>query len=233
MYKLSSMNNFFKISVIGILLSLTPLELSAQNEALKILPNGNVGIGTTNPSEKLDVNGDVKVAGTISGKGSVPIGTIVMWNGDPSKLPPGWKLCDGSGKYTDFSEKIRWIPNLQGRFIVGYSGSGDYNAIAKKGGSGSVTLSTSQMPSHSHTGTTNKDGAHSHTGNERVRSGGFGGGENVIGTRERPQYGGANTAIYSEGSSHKHAFTTNTTRGGGAHENRPPYYTLAYIIRVE
>lgn len=229
------MNNFFKISVIGILLSLTPLELSAQNEALKILPNGNVGIGTTNPSEKLDVNGDVKVAGTISGKGSVPIGTIVMWNGNLTNLPPGWKLCDGSAHYTDFLGESRWIPNLQGRFIVGYTkAAGNYHTIANKGGSGSVTLSTSQMPSHSHNGTTNKDGAHSHTGNERVRSGGgFGGGESVIGSRERPQYGGANTAIYSEGSSHKHAFTTNTTRGGGAHENRPPYYTLAYIIRVE
>ena len=31
---------------------------------------------------------------------------------------------------------------------------------------------------------------------------------------------------------HNHTFTTNTTGGGQAHENRPPYYALAYIIKT-
>jgi microcystin-dependent protein len=31
---------------------------------------------------------------------------------------------------------------------------------------------------------------------------------------------------------HNHTFTSNATGGGLAHENRPPYYALAYIMRV-
>lgn len=39
---------------------------SAHTEAMEILANGNVGIGTTNPSEKLDVEGNIKASGTMT-----------------------------------------------------------------------------------------------------------------------------------------------------------------------
>jgi microcystin-dependent protein len=32
--------------------------------------------------------------------------------------------------------------------------------------------------------------------------------------------------------SHTHTFTSDATGGGLAHENRPPYYALAYIMKV-
>ena len=35
------------------------------NNILKIINNGNVGIGTINPNKKLDVNGDINLLGNI------------------------------------------------------------------------------------------------------------------------------------------------------------------------
>ena len=40
------------------------------------------------------------------------------------------------------------------------------------------------------------------------------------------------TSGASVGMSHTHGFTSNATGGGLAHENRPPYYALAYIMKV-
>jgi hypothetical protein len=50
--------------------------------------SGNVGIGTTNPLEKLDVNGGVKVGYTTTLRAG-----IIRWNDNDGKL----QVCDGSG----------------------------------------------------------------------------------------------------------------------------------------
>ena len=58
-----------------ILMTLTPMFMFAQNSSLKVIENGNVGINTDNPTEKLDVAGDTKTEGIIvekaGGSGSV------------------------------------------------------------------------------------------------------------------------------------------------------------------
>jgi len=69
--------------------------------------------------------------------------SIKMWHG--TTAPAGWALCDGS-LFGDSSEYF--LPDLRARFIVGYYGaeghgataditgtSGEYNEIADKGGS--------------------------------------------------------------------------------------------------
>jgi hypothetical protein len=64
-------------------------------DALTILPNGNVGIGTNSPSEELEVIGDLKAAGRITDRTGfvTPVGSIVMW---PMEIPPqGWMACNG------------------------------------------------------------------------------------------------------------------------------------------
>ena len=44
-------------------------------EHLRITPSGNVGIGTTSPTSKLHVNGDIYASGSVAAAGNVGIGT--------------------------------------------------------------------------------------------------------------------------------------------------------------
>ena len=193
---------------------------------------GNIGIGVAAPTEKFQVNGKVKATEFI-GNGATPLGGIIMWSGALNAIPAGWALCNGQNG----------TPDLQERFVVG-AGSADNTSVAgtaqyavnAKGGENSVTLSESTIPSHRHSGYTSTDGAHSHTGQENARAdnddndgigyyiGGRGGSFNN---------NGGNGYILSTGSAHKHYFSTNPTGGGQSHENRPPYYALAYIMRTQ
>ena len=98
-------------------------------------------------------------------------------------------------------------PDLRGKFVVGYhDGNGDYD-VGDTGGAETVTLTTAQIPSHKHT--TNIDGGHVIPGN---------GGSSF-------PYGGAGTYAST-------VFSMNNTGGGGAHENRPPFYALCYIMKT-
>ncbi len=95
-------------------------------------------------------------------------------------------------------------PDLRGKFIVGYSAiDTDYNAIGKTGGAKTVTLDLTQIPSHTH--------PNAHVWNES-------------GSGHLASGGTTDEGAISD--------TTGSSGGGAAHENRPPYYTLAYIIKL-
>ena len=98
-------------------------------------------------------------------------------------------------------------PDLRGRFVVGYHDSnGDYD-VNDTGGAETVTLSVAQMPNHKHV--TTFDGHKYFPGD----------GSTSI------SYGGA-------GGYPATTFSMDNTGGGGAHENRPPYYALCYIMKT-
>ncbi|MGV8814734.1 MAG: hypothetical protein ACOH2D_11560 [Gelidibacter sp.] len=137
---------------------------------------------------------------------------VRMYAGAINSIPAGWKLCDG----------IDGRPNLKGRFVVGYDADvADYNAIGKTGGAKEVSLSIPQLPSHSfHTvgGAYVDDGTNTQVNSSNtVKVSGDRQGDyhryNLHGTNAQADKG-----------------KTNTLGSGEAHENRPPYYTLAYII---
>ena len=141
----------------------------------------------------------------------VPTGTIVMWSGAVADIPDGWALCDGTGG----------TPDLRGRFIVGAArdaeDAGDGYAVGETGGANSVTLNVAQMPEHTHTYGA-PDEWSSITGAELA-------GE---------QYGGY-TAQWdvAEGVVKDFVdFHTTPTGSGQPHENRPPYFALAYIMKI-
>lgn len=179
---------------------------------------GNTGLVTFNWSDLKSI--------TSLKQQSTPVGGIIMWSGAINEIPEGWKLCDGSNS----------TPNLSGRFIVGYNASDvDYNAIGKVGGAKEVTLLESQMPAHNHDGTTQLAGGHSHrlkdgAGGDKTNSITLGGG-NLSG-QDYPTSFVNNNSIIEPVSDHNHSLTTNNKGGGTAHENRPQYFTLAYIIFV-
>lgn len=152
----------------------------------------------------------------------VPSGGIIMWSGSIASIPSGWYLCDGTNS----------TPDLRNRFIVG---AGSTYAVDATGGADSVTLTQNQIPGHTHTfsGTTAGGGAHDHS-----LRGGFGTVEDFYGG-SAANYGvgiGSEDINYKTASvgTHTHTFsgTTASTGGGTSHENRPPYYALAYIMKA-
>jgi len=79
---------------------------------------------------------------------------------------------------------------------------------------------TGSSGAHSHNFNTNSDGAHSHT---------LSGTADSAGAHSHTLSGTADSA-----GAHTHTFSTTSgsTGGGAAHENRPPFYALAYIMKT-
>ena len=202
------------------------------NSVMTVKNNGNFGLGYSNPSKKLEVSGEVKVsgdltAGSFTGNGMAPMGSIVMWSGSISSIPTGWALCDGNNG----------TPNLKDRFIVSV---GNTYSVGNTGGANSVSLTFNQIPSHNHTGSTNSDGNHYH---KVVRNQTDNGGSRSIAWysdegnyEEYDLFSHSNTANWGKTNStgnHSHSFTTSNTGGGQSHENRPEFYALAFIMRIQ
>lgn len=224
---------------------------------MSIEANGDIGIGIESPTEKLHVNGTVRATAlnlngtavtataaelnkldgmtastaelntldginTAGNFGLVPSGAILLWSGSVASIPSGWALCNG----------LNGTPNLQSRFVVG---AGTSYSVGETGGSSTTTLSMSNLPAHTHTfsGTTDTDGAHTHTITTKTRfSYDSTGGSNAYG-QDSPDGTGPNLTTNS-GGSHNHTFsgTTAATGSGTSFSNLPPYYALAYIMKL-
>ena len=175
----------------------------------------NVLDGVTATTAEINTLDGIAPSG--AGFGFIPSGGIIMWSGSVASIPSGYFLCDGSNS----------TPDLRNRFIVG---AGDTYAVDATGGADSVTLDASQIPAHTHTfsGSTNTTGAHTHT----VAAGNSGGADNIITTGNARSNDTSYTTSSAGDHSHTFSGTTASTGGGGSHENRPPYYALAYIMKA-
>ncbi len=140
---------------------------------------------------------------------SPPTGTIVIWTGLLSNIPDRWQLCDGTNG----------TPNLIARFVLGAPDGINAGAI---GGQDQVVLSTGELPSHNHSlsGSTN----HNHQVNITEPSGG---GPFKSGFQEANQNQGSFT--WDQRST---GITIQNTGNNGQHENRPPFFEVAYIQRI-
>jgi microcystin-dependent protein len=159
--------------------------------------------------------------------GVVPKGGIIMWSGLVTNIPKGWALCDGS---------VAGRPDLRDRFIVG---SGNTYTQGAFGGSNTKTLAPNNMPAHSHTATiAATTGTHTHTYIDVVPN-------TVQGTFTTNDFeedqGGASYQVQGSNTTkttntgtgaHSHAVTVSTEGSGAAFDIRPPYYALAFIIKL-
>jgi len=133
-------------------------------------------------------------------------GFITMFYGSENDVPDNWSICDGRNG----------TPNLRDRFIMGAR----EDNLGKVGGQMTVYLTTDQIPSHTHP---YQDSIWSEAfGKMRPRRWEVGmRGRRKNGTdHDNKQYGYVD--VTSEGN-----FT-----GNASHENRPPYKTLYYIMKL-
>ena len=151
-----------------------------------------------------------------------PAGGIILWSGSTASIPSGWVLCNGSNS----------TPDLRDRFVVGAGSSYGVNAT---GGASSVTLSISQIPAHNHSAsssssTTINDSGHSHS-IPTVQTSSSG---SQLGSRDGGNALTVNTNSATTGITASTSTSTSigNTGGSGSHENRPPYYALAYIMKT-
>lgn len=185
----------------------------------------NLSVKILSVENSFSVGDDVKVSSGIvtatkfvgngadlTGIVSIPTGVIVMWSG--TTIPSGWALCDGTNS----------TPDLRNRFIVGandasktgittQTGPG-FNATTGVidstytpgdiGGETSHQLTVVEMPSHNHT-------------YDRTTAPSSGQDQSGSGSGDAVNINQSNTG--SKG-------------GNGYHENRPPYYALAFIMKT-
>ena len=204
-------------------------------DRMTIRSNGNIGIGTSNPTSKLSVNGDITITnGTLRAKGMVPIYGIITWSGTLNNNSPqdvngyvytGWKLCDGSNYTSEVYGGTVTTPDLRNRFIVSTGSSYSWKAT---GGADTVTLSTNQIASHNHS--TNSTGGHSHS--LWIGNGDDTNWDSTPHTRGAQWTDNRQWSVHRSTSAGYHNHGLSNTGGGGAHENRPPYYVIAYIMRI-
>lgn len=154
-------------------------------------------------------------------KGEEP-GFVKTWSGRIDRIPEEYRLCNGDIVTTEQYPKLAYsfgmetaqsfaLPDLRRRFIVGYDNSTtDYNSIGKLGGSEKVVLTSEEIPPHQHYVGTKQEGESDSGSGARDASVGNWDDVNLWGTK-----------------------MTSVIGGGKAHENRPPYFVLAYVIKVK
>jgi microcystin-dependent protein len=196
--------------------------------------NGNDGTpgatGATGPTGANGTNGNDGLPGATGPTGptgqpgndaAIPSGVILMWSGAIANIPAGWALCDGNNG----------TPNLLDRFIVSVPNAGTNPGAT--GGANTYNLTESQLPPHSHTGsgTTSADGTHTHTLPGYHLSGNSG---NIPFYNWSNNTYAQNTNTTSADGNHSHtfSFTTSQTGSGAPIDNRPAFYSLAFIMKL-
>jgi hypothetical protein len=136
---------------------------------------------------------------------TVPQGLISLWYGSIISIPSGWAICDGTSG----------TPDLRDRFVVG---AGTTYAVGATGGTKDAVV-----VSHNHTATsTVTDPGHDHIGAQATSTGA------TTGSKVIADDGTTSTATTGI----TVATTVASTGVSGTNANLPPYYALAYIMKL-
>lgn len=216
--------------------------------ALAIAVNAAAGLSVGEDGTHL-IRDDAESCGAKWGKGLVPIGGVLIWSGSTGSIPSGWQICDGTNG----------TPDLRHRFMIG---SGSSYSTGNTGGDETKDLrhshaswgntntendhthtlagsgSTLTGGAHAHTYPTNTDAAYGGTAYDVVNSGALSAANNthVHLAPSVPAADGSHThSITGPGDSGAHNHSVNAPSGDGLSSSEsilPPYYALAYIMRL-
>ena len=213
-------------------------------------PPGNDGIdGKPGNPGKDGAKGD---KGDPGKDASSPRGVVSMWSGSETNIPDGWQLCDGKpflkmdGNAELKNGNFVLTPDLRGRFILG-SGQGEgltNRALSSKGGEETHTLTIEQIPQHHHYTVSNANGRSTELdakrknfsvaryGSPHSRSYGLTAHNHV----SNIQYGwvGPTSKMFNPSCVNASNDPNNECTmvdANKAHNNMPPYYVLAFIIK--
>lgn len=157
-------------------------------------------------------------------------GMIMMFSGTKAEMPRGWALCDGGSG----------TPDLRDRFIVmagaKFTGKGDgttstgNTAVTGTVNVAETKLTTSQIPSHAHNVELNSfyyvaESKHSSVVGSSLRIHREGRDSNGTKTRSK-------TGIEGSGQGHTHTATMTTASHSHTISAIPPYYSLAFIMKL-
>jgi hypothetical protein len=154
---------------------------------------------------------------------SIPIGGIIMWSGTIASIPTNWRLCNGS-----FG-----TPDLRNRFIIGASAdtatvNSGYTTRAHTDIENNYLIfggtKDAVVVSHSH-GITDQGHYHGYNGK--------GGPDHPGSSNQVAGWGSfSGTLPYARTSIETTGITIKTEGESGTNKNLPPYYALAFIMRI-
>lgn len=153
--------------------------------------------------------------------GVVPIGAIVMFSGAIASLPSGWAFCDGTNG----------TPDLRNKFIIG--------AAADSGGQANTTVTGSTtknggtanaiVVSHTHTPSVTDSGHfHGTNGTRQVQAGADNSGPYV----QQADFNNTGNFYKTSANVTGISVSIDTVGSSGTNANLPPYYALAFIMRI-
>jgi len=185
-------------------------------------PGGGVGTGvlTKNPDGSytwVNINTFAKQTDLAeASKYLVPVGAILMWSGTIATIPTGWVICDGT----------TGTPDLRDKFIMGAGDTvSNTYAVGVTGGSADAVL-----PLHNHVLT---DHGHKHISPySEIGVGPYGNAPGLTGRLGSGKTDNDNNAYYT--SPEKTDITIDSAgSGNGTGANLPPYYALAFIMKIK
>ena len=184
---------------------------SLSNEAVQNISSVYSETNKTITMNNLNVTGNLSVSGNVNFTQFK--GIIVAWSGSTATIPTGWGLCDGT-VYTALDGTKITSPDLRSKFIVGASSPGTpaNNAEPSAGNQGTPKIPNIRWLTPRQVG--DEEGEENH----------------VLSIPEM---------------NHSHSNIGGTVVGAGGplgvgavtgtpapHNNMPPYFALAYIIKL-
>ena len=166
--------------------------------------------------------------------GVIPIGGIILWSGAEASIPTGWALCNGQNGTPDLRDRM--IMGAGTTYKTGSKGGAATHAHSVSGTVGATTLSAAQIGNHYHKIICSMSDNTNPKNYRLYANAAFGAPDDNL-KPENKAYGikpftsmisDWSSASGTTSTSHAHSLTAKS----GSASSLPPYYALAYIMRV-